>query len=96
MLNLVYDRCVLGRPYPNLAPLIDARNGYHGLGDEYPWIAPIRLYYYAQDHGLPITINYIDNDLPTPAFYPVGISWFDCDLDFFALMSQPLASKTTT
>jgi len=88
MLNLVYDRCVLGRPYPNLAPLIDARNGYHGLGDEYPWIAPIRLYYYAQDHGLPITINYIDNDLPSPAFYPVGISWFDFDLDFFELMSD--------
>jgi hypothetical protein len=88
MLNLVYDRCVLGRPYPNLAPLIDARNGYHGLGDEYPWIAPIRLYYYAQDHGLSITINYIDQPLPTPAFYPVGISWFDFSLDFFALMSD--------
>lgn len=88
MLNLVYDRCVLGRPYPNLAPLIDASNGYHGLGDEYPWIAPLRLYYYAQDHGLSITINYIDQPLPTPAFYPVGISWFDFSLDFFALMSD--------
>lgn len=88
MLNLVYDRCVLGRPYPNLAPLIDARNGYHGLGDEYPWIAPIRLYYYAKDHGLPITVSYVDQPIPSKAFYPVGISWFDFSLDFFALMSD--------
>lgn len=88
MLNLVYDRCVLGRPYPNLAPLIDAKNGYHGLGDEYPWIAPIRLYYYAKDHGVPITVSYVDQPIPSKAFYPVGISWFDFSLDFFALMSD--------
>ena len=64
MLNLVYDRCELGRPYPNLAPMIDARNGYHGLGDDYPYIAPLRLYYYAQDHGLELNISYISDPLP--------------------------------
>lgn len=88
MLNLVYDRFALGRPYPNLAPLVDASNGYHGIGDEYPFIAPIRLYYYAQDHGLPINISYIDQSLPEHAFYPVGISWFDFSVDYFALMSE--------
>ena len=92
MLNLVYDRCVLGRPYPNLAPLIDASNGYHGLGDEYPFIAPIRLYYYAQDHNFPINISYINDPLPGNAFYPVGISWFDFSLDYFALMSDQVRS----
>lgn len=92
MLNLVYDRCVLGRPYPNLAPLIDASNGYHGLGDEYPYIAPIRLYYYAQDHGLPVNISYTDQPLPRNAFYPVGISWFDFGLDYFSLMSEQVRS----
>lgn len=88
MLNLVYDRCVLGRPYPNLASIVDASNGYHGLGDEHPYIAPIRLFYYAQDHGLAINISYINDPLPTPAFYPVGISWFDFSIDYFALMSE--------
>jgi hypothetical protein len=92
MLNLVYDRQVLGRPYPNLAPVIDARHGYHGLGDEYPFICPIRLYYYAQDHGYPINISYIDQPLPERAFYPVGISWFDFSLDFFGLMSEQVRS----
>ena len=92
MLNLVYDRCELGRPYPNLAPLIDASNGYHGLGDEYPYIAPIRLYYYAQDHNFPINVSYINDPLPSKAFYPVGISWFDFSLDYFELMSEQVCS----
>ena len=92
MLNLVYDRCVLGRPYPNLAPLIDASNGYHGLGDEYPFICPIRVFYYAQDHDFPINISYVNNPLPGNAFYPVGISWFDFSLDFFELMSEQVRS----
>ena len=92
MLNLVYDRCVLGRPYPNLAPQIDASNGYHGLGDEYPYIAPIRLYYYAQDHNFPINVSYINDPLPSKAFYPVGISWFDFSLDYFELMSEQVCS----
>jgi hypothetical protein len=87
MLNLVYDRQVGGRPYPNLAPLIDAKWGFHGLGDQYPFICPLRLSYYAQDHKYTINVSYIDQPLPENAFYPVGISWFDFSLDFFSLMS---------
>ena len=88
MLNLVYDRNHLGRPYPNLAPIMDARNGYHGLGDAYPYICPIRLFYYAQDHGYPMNISYVTDPVPENAFYPIGIAWFDFSLDFFALMSE--------
>jgi len=88
MLNLVYDRCEAGQPYPNLAPLIAADNDYHGLGDEYPYIARVRLSYYARDHGLPVNISYIDQPIPDYAFYPVGIAWFDFGLDYFALMSD--------
>lgn len=88
MLNLVYDRELLGRPYPNLAPTMDAKWGYQGLGDEYPFICPLRLLYYAKDHGYPVNISYIDQPLPENAFYPVGIAWFDFSLDFFALMSD--------
>lgn len=88
MLNLVYDRCQVGRPFPNLAPLTDSTNGYIGVGDEYPFITPIRLYYYAQDHGLPINISYMNQPLPDHAFYPVGIAWFDFSVDYFGLMSD--------
>lgn len=88
MLNLVYDRPGPAGPYPNLAPWVETRTGYSDIGDEYPFICPIRLYYYAKDHGYPLNISYIDQTLPERAFYPVGISWFDFSLDFFALMSD--------
>jgi hypothetical protein len=88
MLNLVYDRSGPAGPYPNLAPWVDTRTGYSNIGDEYPYICPIRLYYYAKDHGYPVNISYTTEPLPEHAFYPIGISWFDFSLDFFALMSD--------
>jgi hypothetical protein len=88
MLSFIYDQNKEGRPYPNLAPLIDSDNDYHGLGDDYPYIGRIRLYYYAQDHNMPINVSYIDQPLPDHAFYPVGIAWFDFSVDYFALMSE--------
>ena len=87
MFNFVFDRVHLGRPYPNLAPMMDASNGYHGMGDTYPYIIPCRLLYFCQDHSYPINVSYIDQPIPNNAYYPLGIGWFDFDQDYFALMS---------
>lgn len=92
MLNLVYDRPGAAGPYPNLAPWVETKTGYSEIGNEYPFICPIRLFYYARDHGFPVNISYINEPLPDNAFYPVGISWFDFSLDFFALMSDQVKS----
>lgn len=88
MFNFVFERKHLGRPYPNLAPMMDASNGYHGMGDDYPWIQPCRLVYYCQDHNYPLNISYINDPISENAFFPVGISWFDFSLDYFSLMSE--------
>lgn len=90
MLNLVYDRLGPAGPYPNLVPWIETTTGYSDIGDEYPFLCPIRLFYYAQDHGLPINVSYTNEALPENAFYPIGISWFDFSLDFFSLMSEQI------
>ena len=92
MLNLVYDRLGSAGPYPNLAPWVDTRTGYSDIGDEYPFICPIRLFYYAEDHGFPVNISYTNEPLPANAFYPIGISWFDFSLDFFELMTEQVRS----
>jgi hypothetical protein len=92
MLNLVYDRTGPAGPYPNLVPWVDTRTGYSNIGDEYPFLCPIRLFYYAKDHGFPVNISYTDEPLPKNAFYPIGISWFDFSLDFFGLMSEQVRS----
>lgn len=87
MFNLVFDRCVLGRPYPNLAPVMDASNGYHGMGDTYPFIVPLRLLYYTQDHNYPVNVVYVgEGHLPENSYYPVGLGWFDFDQDYFNLL----------
>jgi hypothetical protein len=88
MLNLVYDRPGSAGPYPNLVPWVETPTGYSDIGDEYPFLCPIRIFYYAQDHGFPINISYTNEALPENAFYPIGISWFDFSLDFFALMTE--------
>ena len=87
MFNFVFEREHLGRPYPNLAPMMDASNGYHGMGDTYPYIIPCRLLYFCQDHGYPMSIIYINQPIPDNAYYPVGIGWFDFSQDYFASMS---------
>lgn len=84
----MYDRPGPAGPYPNLVPWVETPTGYSDIGDEYPFLCPIRLFYYAQDHDLPINISYINEALPDNAFYPIGISWFDFSLDFFSLMSD--------
>jgi len=93
MLNLVYDRPGSAGPYPNLVPWTDTRTGYSDIGDEYPFLCPIRLFYYAKDHGFPINISYTNEPLPDNAFYPIGISWFDFSLDFFELMSEQVRNS---
>lgn len=88
MFNFVFDFEHLGRPYPNLAPMMDASNGYHGMGNTYPYIIPCRLLYFCQDHGYPMTVTYVDQPIPNNAYYPVGIGWFDFTQDYFAQMSK--------
>lgn len=89
MFKFVFDRRNDSRPYPNLAPMMDnPHQSYHGMGDSWPWIAPCRLLLYCQDHGYPMSVSYVDECIPEQAFYPVGLAWFDFDLDYFAMMSD--------
>jgi hypothetical protein len=86
--NFVFDRFVHGRPYPNLAPVVDISQGYQQLELEYPRIIPLRLLYYVNDHSYPHSIFNIDQELPHDSFYPVGIAWFNYAIDYFSLMSD--------
>lgn len=89
MFNFVFDRRNDSRPYPNLAPMMDnPHESYHGLGDTYPFIIPVRLYHYCKDHKFPMSISYIDEPLPHNALYPIGIGWFDFSQDYFAMMPK--------
>lgn len=85
-LNLVFDRFVNGQPYPNLAPWQDLDQGYGHLGNEYPFVVPLRLLYYAEDHDFPIGIYSVNDVLPAKCFYPIGIGFFSFSVDYFSLI----------
>lgn len=88
MFNFVFDRRNDSRPYPNLAPLMNnPHESYHGMGDDWPFIVPCRLIYFAQDHDYPYSISYTDEPIPTNAWYPVGLGFFHFDIDYFDMMS---------
>ena len=88
MFNLVFDRRNDSRPYPNLAPMMDnPHDSYHGMGDEWPFIVPCRLLYYCRDHGYPCNVSYLDEPIPQQAWYPVGLGFFNFDIDYFGMMS---------
>lgn len=91
-LNLAFDRFVGNRPYPNLAPTADLSQGYGELGKAYPFVVPLRLLYYAEDHGFNLNIVSTDQPLPSPCFYPVALGFFSFDVDYFALMSDTVMS----
>jgi hypothetical protein len=88
MFNLVFDRFVNSRPYPNLAPMIDVGQGYSQLELTYPRIIPLRLFYYFEDHNYPHKIWSINDAFPADSFFPVGLAWFNFECDYFALMSE--------
>lgn len=86
-LNLVFDKFDNDKPYPNLVPIQDLSLGYQDLGKTFPYVVPLRLFYYAEDHDFPINVFCINDQLPTNCFYPIGLGFFSFDVDYFALMS---------
>jgi hypothetical protein len=86
--NLVFDREHMGRPWPNLASLVDTPDAYHTIGNTFPWIAPCRIMLYARDHNYRVNVSYITDPIPERALYPVGLAFFDFKVDYFAMMSD--------
>jgi hypothetical protein len=87
-LNLVADRVLKGRIYPALAEW-DARpytQAWREFGSHSPYTVPLRLQEYCEHHGVKINIYSITDALPADTFYPVGLGFFNFDIDYFALM----------
>jgi hypothetical protein len=89
MFNFVFDHSIDNLPYPNLASAgYNSSNDFAGIGDVYPFISPLRLLYFIKDHNYPVNISYINDPIPTNAFYPVGLGFFNYDFDYFNMLSN--------
>jgi hypothetical protein len=94
-LNVVADRIIKGRIYPALARW-EARPYTHAwreFGNHYPYTVPFRLQEYCEHHNVKINIYQATDDLPANCYYPIGLGFFDFDIDYFDLISISLLEK---
>jgi hypothetical protein len=94
-LNLVADRTVKGRIYPALTQW-EARpytQSWREFGSHYPYTVPFRPQEYCEHHGVKINIYQANDDLPSNCYYPIGLGFFDFDIDYFGLISAALLER---
>lgn len=89
-LNLIADQVVRGRIYPALARHQAApyTQAWREFGQHWPHTIPIRLQEYCDHHGVKLNITDIDSEWPDNAFYPVGLGFFDFNIDYFELLPE--------
>jgi hypothetical protein len=94
-LNLVADRIVKGQIYPALAQW-EARpytQSWREFGSHYPYTVPLRLQEYCEHHGVKISIYQANDDLPTNCYYPIGLGFFNFEIDYFGLIGTALLKR---
>jgi hypothetical protein len=89
-LNLIADQIVKGRIYPALAQhrAVPYTQGWREFGQHWPHTTPLRLQEYCDHHGVKLNIIDINSEWPSDAFYPVGLGFFNFDIDYFELMPE--------
>ena len=93
-LNLVIERIVRGKIYPALArwqaePYTPA---WRQFEQHWPNTVPLRLQEYFENHGIDYSVYGIDESYPANSFYPIGLGFFNFDIDYFALLPVPVFS----
>jgi hypothetical protein len=87
-LTLIADRIVKGKIYPAFAqhegrPFTQS---WREFGSHWPYTIPLRLQEYCDHHEVPLNIVGLHDTWPADALYPVGIGFFDFDIDYFKLL----------
>lgn len=94
-LTLIADKILKGRIYPAFAQH-DGRpytQSWREFGSHYPYTIPLRLQEYCEHHAVKLNIVDLAGDWPADAFYPVGLGFFDFDIDYFELMPDRVKTE---
>lgn len=90
MINFCYDSLgEYGIGYPNLARS-DLKPWE--FDNEWPRVVPWRVLMYLRDAKIPMGVFLVE-DAPLESWYPVALSWFDFDCDYFSLMSPRVKTR---
>ena len=87
-LNLVVDKTVRGRIYPALARhrAEPYTQSWREFEQHWPNTVPFRPQEYCEYHGIPLNIYHISDAFPPDCFYPIGLGFFNFEIDYFELL----------
>jgi len=90
VLTLISDRIVRGKIYPALArhQAEPYTQSWREFEHHWPCTVPLRLQEYCEFHGVKLNIADINSAWPANAFYPIGLGFFNFEIDYFALLPQ--------
>ena len=94
-LNLIADRIIKGRIYPALAQhqALPYTQGWREFGLHWPYTVPIRLQEYCDHHAIKLNVLSMADSWPADALYPIGLGFFNFDIDYFALLPQRIKTE---
>ena len=93
--DFVVDRVVRGKLWPSLAKHVAEpyTQSWREFGKHWPFVVPLRLQEYCEQHGMAINAYSIDQDFPTTAFYPIALAFFNFEIDYFELVPLDVMAK---
>jgi hypothetical protein len=86
------DRVIRNKAYPNLARH-DAQpytSSWRQFDQHYPYVEPLRLFDYFDEHRISYTVITWDTDIPKNSCYPIGLSFFNFEIDYFSLLPNAI------
>jgi len=89
-LTLIADRVVKGKIYPALArhQAEPYTQSWREFEQHWPSTVPFRPQEYCEHHGIKLNIIGMNDTWPMNAFYPIGLGFFNFDIDYFDLLPQ--------
>jgi hypothetical protein len=94
-LNLIADRIVRGKIYPALArhQAEPYTQSWREFEQHWPCTVPFRPQEYCEHHGIKINILGPDDVWPADAFYPIGLGFFNFEIDYFELLPRRVLTE---
>jgi len=94
-LTLITDRLIRGKIYPALArhQAEPYTQSWREFEQHWPNTVPLRLQEYCECHGVKLNITDINSAWPADAFYPIGLGFFNFDIDYFGLLPQRVLTE---
>jgi hypothetical protein len=95
VLTLIADRTIRGKIYPALAQhsAEPYTQSWREFEQHWPGTVPFRPQEYCENHGVQLNILSLDDVWPADAFYPIGLGFFNFEIDYFELLPQRVFTK---